>query len=137
MKRIIGAYNRTLRWYRSLGKGKWIAWVVVVVVAIALVVAVAASWLLSAKYRRQIAELRQNEVIGEAREGIAVAKGKSEFLEAARDAALGREKVLAGEEAKVDKTIAAIDEGHDRKKKKVKGQTHEEQSDFFNNRYRG
>ena len=126
-------WQRILAWYRGLHPGwKVIAWVVPVLTVLFIFVL---PWLLSSKYRAQVKDLKADAVLGEAKYKIDAAKEDVEALEGVRDEALDREKELADKEEQVDKDIADVDAKLEKEKAKVKEQTGEEQTGFFNDRY--
>lgn len=129
-------FHKVLAWYRGLSKGwKYVAWIVVVVVAVVSVVVFALPWVLSSRLRDQVKVLKADAALGKARGQIDAARAEVADLKGDRDKALASERVHAAEEIKVDGRIAQIDEKLDKDQAKVKEQTHDDQADWFSKRY--
>lgn len=130
-------FYRVLAWYRGLSKKwKWIAWIVVAVVAIASVLIFALPWLMNARLRNKIKTLQADASVAKAKYQIEDAKKKVDGLEAIRDKAIADEAKHALKEEKFDKKVVEIEDMLKIAQNKVEEQTNDQQGNFFNDRYR-
>jgi hypothetical protein len=122
-------YEKAVKWYKSLHPvWKVLAWVpLVVVVLVALVMWVAERWV---RWMDLDDTRDDRRVVAEAAGEVRALEGEIERLRKHERELGERDDVLTGKLSELETKLQAA-------RARVKGQTDEEQGDFFNNRFRG
>lgn len=128
-------FQKTIKWYRGLGWWKWIAWVIVAVVAAGSFLVFVWPWILSAKYRAMARTVKADAAVGGARHDIEAGKVKIGALIDERDRAVQNAANKGKEADALRGDIERIDGEISERQRKVKGQTDDEKVGFFNKRY--